>query len=1308
MKKKTLLFLMILIVYTSLFCVIEETASFKEFLYGSAPECEYDNWMSHIAEGIASPGYNIYAPWDRQTDGFGNFEIPTEGQLLSWENIVIMFLEGFLDETQILIDLFEFPFQVVIFTDTDTDRTYHILREIPNMDHYDDNGTTELYDDEVGAFDYGWGLYVYYLEGPYPHITTAPHPNDDFPTVPMAHKVFVEHQSKFLLISGTGREVTWTEEGNYNNSKSTCDPSRVADHPFNTCYQKFCDKIRDEFGHREFSIQIHSYDWGDRHWGFPNVQISAGYNVSSPDLPIRDHSSFKKDIINATGYLVHPANAVGVHAPVYLNDFYGIHYSKYQFTYSDEDTTFAVNNYMDLWGYSQNRQMQYTQAGISQYDNREPFFHIEMDELPNVYPQIINNYHWFQGWNIVSQTWDMEHRFDKCFEYYSPWVDALTEVLPYMYEMNDEEVPVTPTDFHIITECSDTIVLEWTPGDCYDMDSYEIFFAPEPIGNNNYVIRDKSNDATLACLAETRHTIVGLEAGEDYYFKIRIRDKNGNYSELSEEVMGITGPAKITDLETYGRDGYIDISWFVPFQYSCQGFNVYRRTGDSHFRLIDSWMFNPELLGQDGEDQTYFTIDDNVINGEYYIYKVSCEDQDYQEFFYGTLGYASPQKIYEIYVQQIFSTFSDTCYFGMNSYASNGYDAGSFDIPTYDTPSGQYFYCQFYEQYWDPPNRFEQQIDGYYDPETQLRSWVFCFRTNQLGSLVEIGIANLDRDSERLYLYYNGQGTNLSTNTFSIIPTSTDYLYFDLYYGNITPDVTFTSFANQLLYPYEVIHFDWYVDFQVGIEHVNVFAENDEICIPIAMELSPNTSEVDWVVPTLLFENLKLRLDMVMTENDTLTYRSHYKFGIVTPQYIVETYEGWNLLTQNFETDLYSPEEIYGNGSLFYEFFEDEFIEIDEPEFLKPYWLNASLDHYFALNNAQIQRTSYDYELNQGWNIFPNPHRANYNLTQLLFIYDNVTFEFYEAVQNRLIEPFIFEYENRFVPLSELEPRKAYYLFCYEDDITIRFIPYYTEDYSPYFDYDWKLEINATQNSNEGSSIIVGTSIYADLLYNPYYDLLKPLDKPIENSLSFVIPIDFDGDEILTDYHQSLVEPLDTENDFNYEWSVKLQLSSLSQVTFYASSLNLPANHFISLLMPDMNIELYENEDFVYAPSDSLLEFSICIANQFVSGEDVELIPNYISMINYPNPFKPAVAGRSPATTIKYNIPQKGKVKLTIYNIKGQKVKTLVNEVQDIGRYNITWSGKDENNRDVCSGVYFYKLAVNNKKALTRKMLLLR
>jgi hypothetical protein len=85
---------------------------------------------------------------------------------------------------------------------------------------------------------------------------------------------------------------------------------------------------------------------------------------------------------------------------------------------------------------------------------------------------------------------------------------------------------------------------------------------------------------------------------------------------------------------------------------------------------------------------------------------------------------------------------------------------------------------------------------------------------------------------------------------------------------------------------------------------------------------------------------------------------------------------------------------------------------------------------------------------------------------------------------------------------------------------------------------------------------------------------------------------------------------------------------------------------------------------------------------------------------NYPNPF-------NPETTIKFSTAKDSKVSLKIYNIKGQLVKTLVNENLNAGTHQIVWKGKNNNNKSVSSGVYLYRLK-SNKYVSVKKAILLK
>jgi flagellar hook assembly protein FlgD len=89
-------------------------------------------------------------------------------------------------------------------------------------------------------------------------------------------------------------------------------------------------------------------------------------------------------------------------------------------------------------------------------------------------------------------------------------------------------------------------------------------------------------------------------------------------------------------------------------------------------------------------------------------------------------------------------------------------------------------------------------------------------------------------------------------------------------------------------------------------------------------------------------------------------------------------------------------------------------------------------------------------------------------------------------------------------------------------------------------------------------------------------------------------------------------------------------------------------------------------------------------------GDETEAMPTkYALHQNYPNPF-------NPSTTIKYDLKAKTDVKLTIYNVLGQKVRTLVNMNQSAGFKNIVWDGLNDVGEQVSTGVYIYRIEADN------------
>ncbi len=134
-----------------------------------------------------------------------------------------------------------------------------------------------------------------------------------------------------------------------------------------------------------------------------------------------------------------------------------------------------------------------------------------------------------------------------------------------------------------------------------------------------------------------------------------------------------------------------------------------------------------------------------------------------------------------------------------------------------------------------------------------------------------------------------------------------------------------------------------------------------------------------------------------------------------------------------------------------------------------------------------------------------------------------------------------------------------------------------------------------------------------------------------------------------------------------------------------------------------------QNIDDGYIISGSFLpigsEFMSCMlmrlnSEEVICSENIVEIEKY-NLENYPNPF-------NPSTTIEFSIQNDSKVELSIFNIKGQKNKTLAQNEFVAGKHSIIWNGDDNNMKPVSSGIYYFKLNVNGKTEVVKKCLLLK
>ena len=131
------------------------------------------------------------------------------------------------------------------------------------------------------------------------------------------------------------------------------------------------------------------------------------------------------------------------------------------------------------------------------------------------------------------------------------------------------------------------------------------------------------------------------------------------------------------------------------------------------------------------------------------------------------------------------------------------------------------------------------------------------------------------------------------------------------------------------------------------------------------------------------------------------------------------------------------------------------------------------------------------------------------------------------------------------------------------------------------------------------------------------------------------------------------------------------------------------------------NYSLAENSPCVGTGEDGSNMGAFGIGCEAILSTDKDVIPlQYILHQNYPNPF-------NPVTTLRYDLPENAMINITIYDMLGRQVKTLINQTQDAGYRSVIWDSTNDYGKPVSAGIYLYQIQAGEYMQ-TKKMVLLK
>ncbi len=521
--------------------IVYESGNLIEFFGGTAPGSTYDNWVSHVTEGIAREDYNDYGPnWlDVQTNGFGNYkQLNPDSPILDyWESIFSSFIVG---DTTIVDSLLQdsltsFYYDLVIFEDTSLNKTFHLLREQIDSVFVDTNQIHIEDDDVIGGFRNSWGLYIINPDARREQvIIQVPHPCDDFIAPYVAMDLFLEIDAFSFMINGAGREVAWTEEGTYTNSKSLSDPSRYK----HTLFQKFHEIVTEPLiniqPHWPLVFAIHSFD-NASHSTRNSVILAAGASNLNTNKPIRDISEDHFDIINFTEEYPIPAGQFSNPEPLHVIHYYEANYD-YEFFYDNGTEQFPVHESTSLNGIQNGYQMVHLQDLVSGLSVYEPWVQVEMDEKPMLFDNnnLSDELVYSQGIYPTNV-----HNFTMVRDYYQPFIQAVEQYLLH-WETSTDLTPPDSIEYFMAynMEYGNLVYLTWSPAFDTNFKTYEIQLAEDSIMYDSPIF-DLSDYPSLQFMRDDEQIVSIYNDNDPWLFRIRARDYFNNIGPWSITVPNI-------------------------------------------------------------------------------------------------------------------------------------------------------------------------------------------------------------------------------------------------------------------------------------------------------------------------------------------------------------------------------------------------------------------------------------------------------------------------------------------------------------------------------------------------------------------------------------------------------------------------------------------------------------------------------------------------------------------------------------------------------------------------------------------------
>jgi PKD repeat protein len=652
-------------------------------------------------------------------------------------------------------------------------------------------------------------------------------------------------------------------------------------------------------------------------------------------------------------------------------------------------------------------------------------------------------------------------------------------------------------------------------------------------------------------------------------------------------------------------------------------------------------------------------------------------------------------------------------FLGVAEDATNGFDE-SYDIYEPPVPPGNYISVSFFiEDTNATQNSFAQLVSPVVDLSDTMQVWdmyiiVSLSDTTSLSFSLE-AISDFPIILEDVATSQKYEIEENSTYEFYAIADS--QYHFLISIGDTTaPTVALGASCSgpAILNSGEIHEFEWMINDGFMLDSVMVFISLDSgNTYDTFFTLPSLSSSFSWSVPDIpLNYGGMFKLKAEDYTGNVTEKESDYVFAIAGDTLSLDVSPGWTLfglpsipenddITDNIEDNFDGYWWVYGFESGGYTF--DSTFSAG-----KGYWLatmeNATIDII-----GEPIADPLDIELDAGWNLINDPFILNVSVDSLLItdLTDSSTYFFDEAVNSGLVNSLYSFDGNGYVEPDQLHAWDGFWLGVMNDNLKLT-MPIHRHVNGNVGgrnndENDWMITIEGQSGNAYDVTTVLGAKDNSTDQFDPAYDVVKaPLPPGSPYVSLYFLHEDWNlilGDRIAKDIRSPI------QSGENKEWSLHVNSSSDNTILKW-NIIDVPDDYEIgfNLDLSDYFLNIYDFDSLSVLNGTIL---TIRVGHNVLGINNGNVLPTEFALHqNYPNPF-------NPDTRIRYDLAKNEIVRITIYNLLGRKVKTLVNEHQEAGFKSIIWNATNDYGKPVSAGVYLYQIRAG-EFVQTKKMVLLK